>query len=161
MSRKIPKFIGVTPVPETRTVTIQLLRCWSDLIGETKTIEPLFKQLEKTLPTHMFYSQAQEIAMHLGMVTDEHKDKYPVKCTSYIFVGQPKFPIGNLNCRLAGLLHRYFDEPNYVIKSKNKPLTKEQYNKMAEEAKKKENNDEPPCPDNLPGKPCKEEDIVA
>jgi hypothetical protein len=145
--RKIPKFIGVMAVPETRVVTIQLLKCWADLIEEYKNIEPLFKQLEKTLPTHMFYSQAQEIAMHLGSVTDDHKDKFPVKSTSYIYVGQPKSSLGNLNCRLAGLLHRYFDEPDYKIKGKNKPMSQAEYEKMVEEMRRKERNDEPPCPE--------------
>jgi hypothetical protein len=52
-----------------------------------------------------------------------------------------------LNCRLAGLLHRYFDEPDYKIKGKNKPMSQAEYEKMVEEMRRKERNDEPPCPE--------------
>ena len=157
MSRKIPRFIGNIPIPGSRTVTIQLLKCWAELIDERKNIEPLFKELENTLPTHLFYSQAQEIAMHLGGVTDDNKEKFPIKCTSYIFVGEPKTVLASFNCKLAGLLHRYFDESDYKMKGPNKPLSQEDYLKMVEEAKKNEREDKAPCNDmKLPGVQAKE-----
>lgn len=103
-------------IPETRTVCIQLLKCWGELLDEYKNIEPLFKQLETTLPTEMFVAGAQDIAMHLsGIIADR---KLEPKCKTLIYVGQPRLPIGYINAKVAGVLHRYFDDPNYVIKGK-------------------------------------------
>jgi hypothetical protein len=121
-ARKIPRYIGVIPIPESRSVTIQLLKCWGELIDEYKNIEPMFKDLPKRLPSHMFVAGAQDIAMHLATIMDDKK--LPATRTDLIYVGEPKSQLGFINCKVAGILHRFFDEPDYVIKGKHRPIIK-------------------------------------
>jgi len=119
--RRIPRYIGVRPVPETKSVTIQLLRCWSELLDEYQNIMPLFRDLEKQILPHMFIAGAQDIAMHLSGVMVEKKP--PVQRTDLIYVGEPKSQLGFINCRVAGILHRHWDAPDYNIRrGKHKPV---------------------------------------
>jgi hypothetical protein len=126
--RKIPEYIGKVAIPESRTTTIQLLECWGKLLDEYKNIEPLFNDLKKLSPTDIFTANAQDIAMHLATINDEKK--LEVKRKDLIFVGTPKTQIGYINCKVATVLHRFFDEPNYVIKGKHPPKTPEEIEAM-------------------------------
>ena len=119
VQRRIPKYIGLIPIPATRTVTIQLLSCWGQLLDEYKNIEPLYKELQKPSPTDIFVGQAQDIAMHLAVVSDEKK--VVAKRKDMIYVGEPNTHLGYINCKVAGILHRFYDEPDYVIKGKYPP----------------------------------------
>ena len=70
-----------------------------------------------------FVAGAQDIAMHLAVVMDEKK--LPLKRKDMIFVGTPKTQIGYINAKTASVLHRWFDEEDYVIKGKHPPLPDE------------------------------------
>ena len=123
VQRRIPKYIGLVPIPETRTVTIQLLSCWGELLDEYKNIESLYNELKRPSPTAVFVGQAQDIAMHLAIVSDEKK--VVAKRKDMIYVGEPKSQLGHINCKVAGILHRFYDEPDYVIKGKHPPIIRE------------------------------------
>jgi hypothetical protein len=145
MSRRIPKFIGRMKVPETRSISLQLLRCLSDLLGETENIKAMFIAAEKIVPDHLFLAQCQDIAMYLGGIMDDRRMKRTRE--DLCFVGKPTSHIGHLNCKLASVLHHYFDEPGYVIGGKYPPVMKE----TIEEAIRREQEDKSPCPE---PKPC-------
>jgi hypothetical protein len=123
VQRRIPKYIGTQPIPETRTITIQLLSCWGELLDEYKNIESLYNELKRPSPTAVFVGQAQDIAMHLAIVSDEKK--VIAKRKDMIYVGEPKTQLGFINCKVAGILHRFFDEPDYVIKGKHRPIIRD------------------------------------
>jgi hypothetical protein len=121
VGRVIPKYIGIRPIPETRSVTVQLLKCWSNLLGEYDNIMPLFRDLDTRLATHMFIAGAQDIAMYLSNIMIEKNP--PVKRIDLIYVGQPRTQLGAINCRVAGILHRFWDEPDYNIRrGKHRPV---------------------------------------
>src|SRR5574342_720452 len=124
MARKIPNWIGKINVPETRATTVQLLTSLAKLINEYETIQSMFKELGKSLPTHVFLAQSKDIAHHLALVMDEKK--LQKQRTDYVWVGKPRSDLGSLNVKLVSLLHQYFDEPDYVIRSKHPPKTQEE-----------------------------------
>jgi hypothetical protein len=152
MQRKIPQYIGKVPIPETRTTTIQLLKCWGNLLDEYKNIEPLFKDLEKPSPTDVFIANAQDISMHLATVNDEKK--LEVKRKDMIFVGTPTTQIGYINCKVASVLHRFFDDPNYAIKGKHPPKTQEEIEEMKRVERELIDKDKC-CPEDLEKKEIK------
>lgn len=49
--------------------------------------------------------------MYLSEVLKDKK--FPRKCNTNIYVGNPESATGIFNARVAGVLHRYFDEPTY------------------------------------------------
>ncbi len=147
MGRSIPAWIGKVDVPQTRQTTIQLLTCLAKLIGEYDNIVSMFNEISKPLPTHVFVAETKEMALHLASTMDDQKLKR--KRTDFVWVGKATSDIGHLNVKLASLLHQYFDEPDFKIKTKHPPKTQDEI----DEAVRKERNDESPCPE----VPCKEE----
>lgn len=82
----------------------------------------MYKELESHLPTDVFVTTAQDIAMHLAVVSDEKK--VIAKRKDMIYVGESKTKLGFINCKVASVLHRFYDEPDYKIKGKHPPIIK-------------------------------------
>ena len=112
--RVIPKYIGNVSIPENRETTEQLLFCWAQLTGEVDNVKPLLRKLKDKMTEKAFVLQAQEVSMYLSQVLEEKK--FPKKCNTDIYVGNPSTPTGYFNSRVAGVLHLFFDDPEYKTK---------------------------------------------
>ena len=114
MGRLIPLWIGSVKVPENRNTTMQLLMCWAQIVNEVDNVKSLLRKLSTPMVDRDFVLQAQEVSMYLSQILEEKGFK--PKNSTMIYTGHYTSPVGVFNSRVAGVLHKFFDEPDYKPK---------------------------------------------